>query len=73
MRAEHFDQMGKELGLRLVVWAQLNFDDAFGCKIERTFCLLYGGDSARLGDNPKICPGDRNSEKYIGKCRGTPH
>lgn len=53
---------------RILVYAFLDFNDAFGCKIRRRVCFLFNGTAIRGGD-PEVCSGtDRNDEKYVGEC-----
>ena len=42
---------------RVIVYAFLDFNDAFGCKIRRKVCFLFNGAAAR-GGNPEVCGGD---------------
>jgi|BarGraIncu00222A_1022003.scaffolds.fasta_scaffold05729_8 hypothetical protein len=63
---EEFKRIDEADG-RVIVYAFLDFNDAFGCKIQRKVCFLFNGAAARGGD-PELCGGDRNDEKYIGEC-----
>ena len=56
-----------EANKRIVIYAFLDFSDAFGCKIQRKVCFLFNGTAARSGD-PELCGGGRNDEKYVGEC-----
>jgi hypothetical protein len=56
-----------EADRRIIVYAFLDFNDAFGCKIQRKVCFLFNGTSARSGD-PELCGGNRNDERYVGAC-----
>lgn len=69
LETDRFEKIDKELDFRLIIWAFIDFDDAFGCKIKRNVCFLYGGEAARKGQDPELCGGARNEEKYTGECR----
>lgn len=68
VESDHFDKIEKDAGMKLLGWALLEFEDAFGCKIRRRLCFMYGGESARTGNDPQLCTGQRNDESYTGKC-----
>jgi hypothetical protein len=69
LQKEHHAQIDNNGAWRLLLWGVIEFDDAFGCKIRRNVCFSYGGESARKGQDPELCSGERNVQQHLGDCR----
>lgn len=65
---DQFDAVNLSKNYRIIVWATVDFNDAFGCPIERNVCFLFDGEAART-NLPQLCSGNRNTEKYVGDCQ----